>query len=112
MRKIKLNNTEKRIILSFAQEIKQNLSNNIISIKLFGSKARGNFGKNSDIDIFILVKEKNLKTKDIISDIETDYDIKFGLPISTILFSYHEYLKNKELQSFFIENVDKEGILL
>jgi len=107
-----LNNQEKKVIESFVKELRKRLGNNIISIRLFGSKVRGDFKEDSDIDIFVLVKEKTLKLRDIIAEIEVDYDIKYNLPISTVLYSLFEYKKNKELGSFFFENVEKEGIAL
>ena len=107
-----LNNKEKKAIKSFVKDLREKLGDDIVSIRLFGSKARGDFKKNSDIDIFILVKEKTLKIRDIIAEIEVDYDIEYNLPISTVLYSLFEYKKNKELGSFFFENVEKEGIAL
>jgi len=107
-----LNKREKEIITSFAKELKEKLGNDIIIIRLFGSKVRGDFKKDSDIDIFILVKERTSKIRDIISEIEVEYDLKYNLPISTVLYNLFEYKKNKELNSFFFENVEKEGIVL
>jgi len=107
-----LNRIEKRVLMSFVKELKEALGNELVSIKLFGSKVRGDFGRDSDIDIFILVKQKTFKIRDIIAGIEVDYDIKYGLPISTVLYSLYEYKKNEELGSFFFENVEKEGIPL
>jgi len=43
---------------------------------------------------------------------EVNYDIDYNLPISTVLYSLFEYKKNKELGSFFFENVEKEGVTL
>lgn len=107
-----LNNKERKVIESFVKELRKKLGDDIVFIRLFGSKAKGNFKEDSDIDIFVLVKEKTLKVEDTIAEIEVDYDIKYNLPISTVLYSIFEYKKNKELDSFFIENVEKEGIAL
>lgn len=107
-----LNDREKKIIESFVKELKEKLGDNIVSIRLFGSKARGDFREGSDIDIFILVKKKTLKVRDAITEIEVNYDIDYNLPISTVLYSLFEYKKNKELGSFFFENVEKEGVIL
>jgi len=107
-----LNKIEKEAIASFVKELKETLGNNLVSVRLFGSKAKGNFERDSDIDIFILVKEKNLKVRDMIAEMEVNCDLKYGLPLSSVLYSLFEYKKNKELGSFFFENVEKEGIVL
>ena len=53
-----LNKREGAAINSFVKELKEKLGDEIVSIRLFGSKVRGNFCKDSDIDIFVLIKEK------------------------------------------------------
>ena len=67
-----LNNQKKKVIESFVKELRKRLGNNIISIRLFGSKVKGDFKEDSDIDMFILVKEKR-EARNEISDIAADY---------------------------------------
>lgn len=107
-----LSETEREVVLSFANELKNKLGNEIMTIKLFGSKVRGDYHNNSDIDIFILVKKKNIEISDKLAEIEVDYLLKYDLPISTVLYSEFEYKKNMELGSFFFGNIEKEGIIL
>ena len=107
-----LSKREQKVVQSFVKELRKKLGDEIIFIRLFGSKVRGDFKKDSDIDIFILVKERTPDIEDIIAEIEVNYDLEYGLPLSPVLYSLFEYKKNKELGSFFFENVEKEGILL
>lgn len=107
-----LNKTEREVIYSFAKELREKLGDEILSIWLFGSKAKGAFHKDSDIDVFILVKEKTPVIHNKLAEITANYDIEYSLPLSTVLYDLFEYRKNKELGSFFFENVEKEGIVL
>ena len=107
-----LSKTERKAVNSFAKELEENLGDCILNMRLFGSKVRGDFQRDSDIDIFILVKERTSDIEDRVSEIEVNHDIEYGLPISTVLYSLFEYKKNKELGSFFFENVEKEGVIL
>ena len=107
-----LNETEKKAIESFVKELRKSLGEEILSIRLFGSKVRGDFHRDSDIDIFILVKKRTLDIEDMIAEVEVNHDIAYGLLLSTVLYSLFEYKKNKELGSFFFENVEKEGVIL
>lgn len=63
-----LTKKEKQVVSSFVKELREKLRDEIVFIKLFGSKVIGDFSKDSDIDIFILVKRKK-GVKDKISDI-------------------------------------------
>ena len=106
-----LNSIEKKVIKAFVKELKEKLGNEIITIRIFGSKVGGDFEKDSDIDIFILVKRKR-DIRDKISDIAADYFFKFNVPLAPVVYSLLEYEKNKELGSFFFEQVEKEGVAL
>ena len=99
------------VITSFVKELKKKGGNNIIAIRLFGSKVRGDFENDSDIDIFVLVKDKR-KMRDKISDIAADYFYEYNVPLTPVVYSLFEYEKNKELGSFFFEQVEREGITL
>lgn len=105
-----LSKKEQRIIDSFIKEIRAEFKASILSIRLFGSKIKGDFEEYSDIDIFILVKDKGIRDK--ISDIAAEYFLKYDIPLSPVVYSLNEYRKNKELGSFFIEEVEKEGVKL
>ena len=107
-----LSPVEKEIIRSFVAELKRRLGNEIVRIALFGSKVRGNYSEESDIDIFILVREKTSDIRDKVGDLTADYIFDHDIPLSPVLYDLFEYQKNKELGSFFFESVEKEGISL
>jgi len=58
------------------------------------------------------VKEKTSYIRSKLAEITGNYNIEYGLPLSPVLYDLFEYQKNKELDSFFFENVEREGILL
>lgn len=75
-------------------------------IIIFGSQARGNFNKNSDIDIAII--SKNFKGKDIFSKAKMLNGIhwklveKFMVPFDIITMSPEEFEKGTSLVSQFV----------
>lgn len=103
---------EKKVVQTFVEELKNRMGDEIIKIVLFGSKVRGDFNRESDIDIFILVKEKTQDIRDRIGDLTADYIFNHDIPLSPVLYDLFEYQQNRELGSFFFENVEKEGITL
>ena len=107
-----LNKREVVAINSFVKELKEKLGDEIVSIRLFGSKARGDFHEESDIDIFILLKEKKKPVIEELDEIAANYVLHYDLPLSPVVYDIFEYKQNKELGSFFFENVEGEGILL
>lgn len=64
-------------------EIRKELDYNFIFI--FGSFAKGNYSKSSDLDLFISVKEENLiKENDLIKKLKLQYGVNIDLQISTL----------------------------
>ncbi|MCR4342278.1 MAG: nucleotidyltransferase domain-containing protein [Patescibacteria group bacterium] len=106
-----LTEKEKTTVERFSAKLKSVLGANLILIKLIGSKVRGDFGSESDIDILIIVKDylsDKRKVIDILYSVDPFYDEK----ISPIILSEFEYNKNKELESPFIINAEKDGVVL
>lgn len=103
---------EKKVVNSFVEELRNKIGDEILNIVLFGSKARGDFNRESDIDIFVLVREKTQNIRDKVGDITADYIFDYDIPISPVLYDLDEYEQNKKLGSFFFENVEKEGVPL
>ena len=51
-------NKKEKLYLKELSEILSPLKKDIVYFKLFGSKARGDFSKKSDIDLLLVVKDK------------------------------------------------------
>ncbi|MEW6482711.1 MAG: nucleotidyltransferase domain-containing protein [bacterium] len=101
-----------KAIERFAEKIKDSLADNIVSIELFGSKARGDFNKESDIDLLIVVNEKSPAVREKIFDIMFEVDPWYELMLSPRIMSIKEYQVNKAIASPFIEHIEREGIKL
>lgn len=82
-----------------------------MEIVLFGSRARGDFGNESDWDILILTsvnlsKGKKKRIKDAIFDIELDAEE----PISTLIYSKDGW-EELEITPLY-QNIKSEGVRL
>lgn len=103
---------EKKVVQSYVEELKNRIGNEIVKIVLFGSKVRGDFNQESDIDIFVLVREKTPDIRDRVGNLTADYIFDHDIPLSPVLYDLDEYNQNRKLRSFFFENVEKEGVTL
>ena len=82
-------------------------------IMLFGSKARGDYSEDSDIDILILLNTQiNSKLeKNIIRNISDIYYKYEDVVFETLIENKKEWLNNN-LNYFIRENINKDGINL
>jgi predicted nucleotidyltransferase len=85
---------------------------------LFGSYARGNPGKNSDIDLYVVTKDefipKNFREKkEIYLNVARNlYEIEKEIPIDLIVHTKDMSLKFTELGGAFSCRIISEGVIL
>lgn len=110
--KIKLQAKEKQAIISFSKNLKKLLGKQLISIQLFGSKARGDYNGDSDIDIFILIRKQTLSSIKIIAKVTSDIWWEYDILMSPVMYDLEEYDRNVGMHSFFFEALSKEGVVI
>lgn len=101
-------------IQKFTEEIKQLLGNRLKKIILYGSYARGDYNKQSDVDIMILtdLSFKEIEEyRDKISDIAYDIELDTGIVLSPIVKNIEKYNSMVNFVPFY-KNVQKEGVVL
>jgi predicted nucleotidyltransferase len=84
----------------------------ILKIIAYGSRVRGDFNGDSDLDVFVLVEKKDRYIKDKIIDLFYSYEMKFDIPFSVIILSREEFDLNDAMGSPFIKSIKEEGILI
>jgi predicted nucleotidyltransferase len=106
----KLTETEEKAVREFSRELRLFSGKNIKQILLFGSKARGDFNKESDIDLFILAGEVDSILKRQTAKIVNKLLLKYEVLISPRLIPEIRYAYQKRLETGFIKNVERDGI--
>ncbi len=110
-----LTNNEKEALISLVDKLHQRYSENLINITLFGSKARGDFDEESDLDLLIIVKMQHgeywqhwYAIVDLVGKIELEYGIVTSVIVKDELA--YEALLNDGLLLY--TNIEDEGIQL
>ena len=92
--------------------IRSALGNQVISIILYGSVARGAETADSDIDIAVIVKnELDHKTEESLSDFVVNMNLKYDRVFSVIDIEDHVIRELENIVPFY-KNVREEGIVL
>lgn len=101
-------------IEKFIKEVQQLLGNRLKKVILYGSYARGDYNKKSDVDIMILT-DLNFKEieeyRDKISDIAYDIELDTGIILSPVIKNIEKYNSRINFVPFY-KNVQKEGVVL
>ena len=109
----KLNELYRKAAEEFANRVTAALGDQIDSIVLYGSVARGKAKRDSDIDVLVIDPNPGL-TREKISEICSDfsYERDYTFFISLAHFSRDEFHKLWQMGSPFIKEVVKEGLVL
>lgn len=107
-----LTKNEKIAIKEFKNKLLRELKGEILKLKLFGSKARGDARPwpDSDIDVLVILKRNSQKKEDFIMDLTGDLLHKHNALIEAKVFSKAEFKKYLDLQVPFYLEVQKEGV--
>lgn len=101
-------------IQEFIKQVKELLGIRLKKIILYGSYARGDYNKQSDVDIMILTDlsfEEIEEYRDKISDIAYDIELSTGIILSPVIKNIEKYNSRINFVPFY-KNVEKEGVVL
>ena len=97
-----LANVARRLVMEFGAQ----------SVVLYGSAARGEMDRESDIDLMVTLPSVTWEMEKRIGDIAFDAGLEIGRVISMICFSASELSDSPLRSSSFIHNVQTQGVPL
>lgn len=105
-----------KIVREFVNQANELLGDRIKKIILYGSYARGDYKKNSDVDLMILTDlsdDEIIEFREKISDIafEIEFENNFDVMLSPLLKNIDKFNYWLEALPFYM-NVEKEGVVL
>lgn len=107
-----LDEKEERAVKKFISSIKEKLKDQLLEAKIFGSKVRGDYCQDSDIDILIVLNERRKDLIDILYEELLDIELEYDSKISLTIFSQAEYQQNSDARTPFMESLANEAVAL
>ncbi len=109
-----LNKLEQAMVDDFKTVLLKTLKDEVVLIRLFGSKARGDYHSNSDMDMLVILRHKNKEIDEKLSEVEWEILEKYNFHsyLSVAAYSQKEFEGFNRLETPFSQNVAKEGISL
>ncbi len=107
----KINTLERTILNKFKSSLLKQVS--LYKLILFGSRARGDAGIYSDMDVVVILDDaSNEQDFDYVSDCAWEAGFEYGIVIVPVVFTRNEWEDSPERYSLLAKAVEKEGILL
>lgn len=108
----KLSKKEKLALQAFKNRLIERLGDNLLFIKLYGSRARGDSHKYSDIDIIVVLKKLDDEIDNVVIDTSMEMLYEYDVDLKLLTFSQERYERCKREQWPFFINVEQDGILI
>jgi predicted nucleotidyltransferase len=103
---------EKLALQEYLERLRQEYGREVLSIKLYGSKARGDHHEDSDLDLLVRVRQDNRQAYAKMYLIASDVELKYDLILGMMLVGPTHYDLMRRLGEPLYRNVQREGVEL
>ncbi|MBI2514775.1 nucleotidyltransferase domain-containing protein [Candidatus Wolfebacteria bacterium] len=100
------------IVKEFKNCLLEKIGSGLLTTVFFGSRARGNYESDSDIDILVIIKQPTEEQVDSIYSLAMEISSKYRIYLSVKIFSEEEFNRYKSIPTRFATNILKEGITI
>jgi len=110
-----LTENERRALAELVERLRQRYGDNLSRVVLFGSKARGDFDEESDLDVLVVVRipdEVYLQRRREIVSWTVDLMLEYGPVISTHIYDEPAYAQLRRWNTLLNRNIERDGIEL
>jgi uncharacterized protein len=111
-KRVKLKFRDAAAVQELAERVRAALRDNLVEVKLFGSKATGKDQPESDIDVLVAVETGGVEVEDEILDIAFDTNLKHEVYISPRVIDRATLADPVWRITPFLKAIAKEGIPL
>jgi predicted nucleotidyltransferase len=99
-------------IADYLRRVTRAYGDELVSVFLFGSRARGDAGPASDIDLLVLVRSDSPALREALANVAWDVQFEHDLLISDVVRSLDQWRQMQAAQFPFYQNLERGGILL
>ena len=110
-----LTENERAALEAFVSQLRQHYGNDVLRVVLFGSKARGDFGKGSDLDVLVVVRfpgDDDWEQWKQITDIAWEVELEYGVVMSTVIKTPAVYNQMQRDRLLLYRHIEQDGKML
>ena len=81
-------------------------------VTLFGSRARGGFNPDADLDVLVVLEPFSRQAKEYIYDVTADLSLEYDVVIAPVVKDASEYARMRAGGFLLAADIEREGITL
>ena len=99
-------------VVAFVRQIAADYADEVLSITLYGSQARGDADTESDIDLFIVVRQDTSALRQALADLAWEVQFEHDVVISDIIRNMDQLVRMQTWRFPYYQSIEREGIVL
>jgi predicted nucleotidyltransferase len=103
---------EQTAIRRYIDAIRERFPENVLSVTLFGSKARGDASAESDIDLLVLVDEEYREIRSALWRIASDVSLEYSVVLSVRVFARSRWAQTRRIRLPLYRAIVADGVPL
>ena len=107
-----MKNLEKEVLNRVVKILRERYPERVAGVYAFGSRVRGDYTAWSDLDVLIVVKDRDPSIEEEIVGLFVDEELESGIPFSPLIKDQRSFEKEKSFKTPFYANILNEGISL
>jgi uncharacterized protein len=105
-----LSEKEEQVIKKFKQELIERYPDKVVTVLVYGSKARGDYHDESDIDVLVIAKESDWKFSDKVREIGYALDEEIDYRLSIQVMSKEKIAYLRENNFGFAQSILRDAV--
>ena len=101
-----------QILVDLKNSLQEIVGDRLVKMVLYGSRARGDFGEDSDTDIAIVVRGLSREMKRQMLSRVADIEFEHLRSLSTLILSEEDFLLLRKRERRIAADIEREGIPL
>jgi predicted nucleotidyltransferase len=99
-------------LAAYVARVTRLYADEVLSVTLYGSQARGEAKAESDIDVLVVVRQDTPTLRQELTDLAWQVQFEYGVVISDIIRSVEQFDRMRANRFPFYQNIEREGVLL
>lgn len=97
-------------LVEFVRRLREKFAERIAHVWLFGSKARGDSGPESDIDLLVVTRADGWEFEKQVNRLALDVDLSYDVVLSDHMIDIDRFRQMAARQEPLYKNIQREGI--
>jgi predicted nucleotidyltransferase len=103
---------EQAAVKGYVAGIQERFPDDVLSVTLFGSKARGDASAESDIDLLVLVDEESREIRSELWRIASDVSLEYNVVLSVRVFARSRWAETRRIRLPLYRAIVADGVPL